>query len=50
MKDFNDIHVVQYLVEKLNRCRDEYYNQNKPSIPDVEYDKLFDQCARNVSH
>lgn len=33
------------LVEYLNRCCDEYYNQNAPSISDAMYDALFDELS-----
>lgn len=36
---------MKKLVEKLNQFRDEYYNQNAPSIPDSGYDRLFDELA-----
>ena len=32
-----------YLVEYLNKCADEYYNQNTPSLSDAQYDELFDE-------
>ena len=31
------------LTSRLNRYRDEYYNQNNPSISDAVYDQLFDE-------
>lgn len=34
---------MKKLVLKLNQYRDEYYNQNAPSIPDSTYDRLFDE-------
>ncbi len=36
---------VLYLVEYLNKCADEYYNQNTPSLSDAQYDKLFDELT-----
>lgn len=36
---------LEYLVEYLNKCCDEYYNKNNPSISDAEYDKLFDELS-----
>lgn len=36
---------MKKLVAKLNQFRDEYYNQNAPSIPDSGYDRLFDELA-----
>lgn len=34
-----------YLVEYLNKCADEYYNQNTPSLSDAQYDELFDELT-----
>ena len=34
---------MKKLVLKMNQYRDEYYNQNAPSIPDSTYDRLFDE-------
>lgn len=34
---------IKKLTERLNRCRDEYYNQNAPSTSDPVYDFLFDE-------
>lgn len=34
---------IKELVELLNTYRNEYYNLSKPSISDLEYDKLFDE-------
>ena len=31
------------LTDRLNRYRDEYYNQNNPSVSDEVYDRLFDE-------
>lgn len=31
------------LTRRLNRYRDEYYNQNNPSVSDAVYDQLFDE-------
>lgn len=36
---------IRYLVEYLNKCADEYYNKNSPSISDAQYDKLFDELT-----
>lgn len=33
------------LVQNLNKCRDSYYNQSEPLIPDDEYDTLFDKLT-----
>lgn len=34
---------INELVEYLNTCRDEYYNNNRSLISDKEYDDLFDK-------
>ena len=36
---------IHKLVEQLNTYRDEYYNLNKPTVPDATYDKLFDELS-----
>lgn len=36
---------LEYLVEYLNKCCDEYYNKNNPSLSDAEYDVLFDELS-----
>ena len=36
---------MQRLIDQLNRCRDEYYNKNAPSVSDEVYDRLFDELA-----
>lgn len=36
---------IEYLVKYLNKCCDEYYNQNNPSLSDAEYDALFDELT-----
>ena len=36
---------IRYLVKFLNKCCDEYYNNNAPSLSDAEYDKLFDELV-----
>lgn len=36
---------MQNLIKQLNRYRDEYYNDNCPSISDAEYDALFDKLT-----
>ena len=36
---------IRYLVEYLNKCSDEYYNKNSPSISDAQYDALFDELT-----
>ena len=36
---------MQNLIKQLNQYRDEYYNNNCPSISDAEYDALFDKLT-----
>lgn len=36
---------LHYLVKFLNKCCDEYYNKNNPSVSDAEYDALFDELT-----
>ncbi len=36
---------IQYLVEKLNQYRKEYYTEDRPSISDSEYDKLYHELV-----
>lgn len=36
---------IQYLVKFLNKCCDEYYNGNSPSLSDAQYDALFDELT-----
>ena len=36
---------IRRLTALLNRYRDEYYNNNAPSVPDSEYDRLYDELA-----
>ncbi len=36
---------ITYLVEFLNKCCDEYYNKNNPTLSDAEYDTLFDELT-----
>ncbi len=36
---------LYFLVDYLNKCCDEYYNQNSPTISDAEYDALFDELS-----
>lgn len=36
---------MQNLIKQLNRYRDEYYNDNCPSVSDAEYDALFDKLT-----
>lgn len=37
---------IAELVQKLNECRDAYYNRSDPLIGDSEYDSLFDELKR----
>lgn len=39
----NKIDRIKELVKELNRHRDTYYNESRPTISDAEYDKLFDE-------
>jgi DNA ligase (NAD+) len=41
----NRIEEVKQLVSKLNRYRDEYYNNNNTIITDREYDELYDKLV-----
>ena len=36
---------LEYLVKYLNKCCDEYYNKNNPTLSDAEYDALFDELS-----
>ncbi len=36
---------IEYLVAYLNKCSDEYYNKNNPSISDAQFDALFDELS-----
>lgn len=36
---------MQNLIRQLNQYRDEYYNNNCPSVSDAEYDALFDKLT-----
>ena len=36
---------IEELVKFLNKCSDEYYNDNNPSISDAEFDALFDELS-----
>lgn len=42
----NCMEKIKSLVEQLNIYRDEYYNNNNPSVTDEEYDKLFDELSQ----
>lgn len=37
---------IAELVQRLNECRDAYYNRSDPLISDSEYDTLFDELKR----
>ncbi len=41
----DNISRIKYLVEFLNKCCDEYYNKNNPTLSDAEYDALFDELT-----
>ncbi len=36
---------IEELVVYLNKCSDEYYNSNNPSISDAQFDALFDELT-----
>ena len=36
---------IEELVAYLNKCSDEYYNKNNPSISDAQFDALFDELT-----
>ena len=36
---------IHELVDRLNRYRQEYYNENAPSVSDAVYDHLYDELA-----
>lgn len=36
---------IEELVSYLNKCSDEYYNGNNPSISDAQFDALFDELS-----
>ena len=40
---------IDELVAYLNKCCDEYYNKNDPSLSDAEYDALFDELTHLVA-
>jgi len=40
---------IDELVAYLNKCCDEYYNKNNPSLSDAEYDALYDELLRLVA-
>ena len=37
---------IHYLVKFLNKCCDEYYNGNSPTLSDAQYDALFDELSQ----
>ncbi len=37
---------IEELVSYLNKCSDEYYNKNNPSISDAQFDALFDELSK----
>ena len=37
---------IYELVERLNRYRHEYYNENNPSVEDAVYDRLYDKLEK----
>ena len=41
-----DMDNIKQLVDTLNKYRNEYYNQNNPSVSDEEYDRLFDKLTQ----
>ncbi|MBQ7106059.1 MAG: NAD-dependent DNA ligase LigA [Clostridia bacterium] len=36
---------IEELVSFLNKCCDQYYNKNNPTLSDAEYDALFDELS-----
>lgn len=36
---------IEFLVKFLNKCCDEYYNGNSPTLSDAQYDELFDELT-----
>ena len=42
---------IAELREKLNRCADEYYNKDAPTVSDFEYDALMQRLiALETAH
>ncbi len=37
---------IHELVDRLNRYRQEYYNESAPSVSDAVYDHLYDELVR----
>lgn len=42
----NNVERIHELVDCLNRYRNEYYNENNPSVDDPVYDRLYDELER----
>lgn len=42
----NEAERIHELVQKLNRYRYEYYNEDSPSVSDAVYDHLYDELSR----
>ena len=42
----NKVKRIYELVERLNRYRHEYYNENSPSVDDAVYDRLYDELEK----
>lgn len=42
----NPMERIHALTNQLNQYRDEYYNQNAPSVSDAAYDRLYDELER----
>lgn len=40
-----NVEQIHELVDRLNRYRHEYYNENSPSVEDAVYDRLFDELT-----
>lgn len=45
MKNQEKLQRIKQLTILLNKYRDEYYNQSRPSVSDKEYDRLFDELS-----
>jgi len=41
-----EVNKIYELVERLNRYRHEYYNENSPSVDDTVYDRLYDKLEQ----
>lgn len=42
----NNVERIHELVDRLNKYRNEYYNENNPSVDDPVYDHLYDELER----